>query len=205
MSFAVSPRLIRRARPVALRVAAVVTIYALLCVRPLWEDPSPIHESLDVLGFLLLLLGVTGRIWCTLYIAGKKSRQLVTGGPYALCRNPLYLFSFLLGVGMTLIFQNSIVFFLFGVFFPFFHLMAIGREERNLTEIFGNDYLAYRRRVPRIVPALRNWRAASDRRELAVSPRHLARTVADCAGYLLALPLAELLEHWYRSGILPLG
>jgi protein-S-isoprenylcysteine O-methyltransferase Ste14 len=205
MSLAVTPRFIRKARPICLRVVAILTIAALLYTKPLWEDPSPIHESLEILGFLLLMAGVAGRLWCTLYIAGKKSRQLVTGGPYALCRNPLYLFSFLLVAGVILLFQNIIVFLLLGVFFPAFHLLAIDREERNLAGVFGNDYLAYCRRVPRLLPALRNWRAAFDLQGLAVSPRHLARTVTDCAGYLLALPLANLLELWYRNGVLPLG
>ena len=205
MPFVLSPRLIRKARPVGLRIAATLTVVALLYAEPLWADPSPIHDGLETLGSLLLAVGVLGRLWCTLYIAGKKSRQLVTDGPYALCRNPLYLFSFLLGAGMTLILQNAAVFAFFSVFFLAFHLMAISREERNLTEIFGAAYLDYCRQVPRLIPTLSNWRTVLDRQSMAVSWRHMARTMADSSAYLMALPLAELLEIWHRNGILPLG
>jgi hypothetical protein len=83
--------------------------------------------------------------------------------------------------------------------------MAISREERNLTEIFGAAYQDYCRRVPRLIPTLSNWRTVLDRQGLAVSWRHLARTMADSSAYLLALPLVELLELWYANGILPLG
>jgi protein-S-isoprenylcysteine O-methyltransferase Ste14 len=34
------------------------------------------------------------RLWCSLYISGYKNSQLITSGPYSLCRNPLYFFSF---------------------------------------------------------------------------------------------------------------
>jgi len=204
MSF-VTSRFIRKARPVGLRVAAALTVLALLCTRPLWTAASPLHESLETFGSLLLVAGAAGRLWCTLYIAGKKSRQLVTGGPYALCRNPLYFFSFLLAAGVTLIFQHLAVIVLLAVSFPLFHLLAIEQEERRLSAIFGESYRAYCRQTPRLIPSLGNWRSAFDRQGLSVSPRHLARTLADCVAYLLVIPLAELLELWYRNGQLPLG
>jgi hypothetical protein len=28
-----------------------------------------------------------GRMWCSLYIAGSKDKELITNGPYSLCRN----------------------------------------------------------------------------------------------------------------------
>jgi len=197
-------RFIRKARPVGLRIAAALTLGALLYTRPLWTVASPLHKSLVNYGSMLLFAGAAGRLWCTLYIAGKKSRQLVTGGPYALCRNPLSLFSFLLGAGVTLIFQHLAVIVFFTGSFPLFHLLAIEQEECRLTGIFGEAYLAYRRQTPRLIPTLRNWRAVFDRQGLTVSPRHLARTLADCAAYLLVIPLARLLELWY-GGHFPLN
>jgi protein-S-isoprenylcysteine O-methyltransferase Ste14 len=204
MPFVISPRLIRKVRPVGLRVGAALSAAALLYAEPIWPDHSATHLTMDNVGRLLLAVGLLGRLWCTLYIAGKKSRQLVTDGPYALCRNPLYFFSFLLGGGMALIFQNIAVFAFFGVSLAL-HWLAVGREERNLAGIFGAAYLAYCRQVPRFIPSLRNWRAALDRQGLVISWRHLARTMADSSAYLLALPLVELLEIWYANGILPLG
>jgi len=204
MRIAISPRLIRKARPVGLRVGAALGAAALLYAEPIWPDRSATHLIMDNVGSLLLAVGLLGRLWCTLFIAGKKSRQLVTDGPYALCRNPLYLFSFLLGGGMALIFQNLAVFAFFGISLVL-HWLAVDREERNLAGIFGPPYLAYCREVPRFIPSLRNWRAALDRQGLVVSWRHLGRTMADSSVYLLALPLAELLEIWYANGTLPLG
>ena len=38
--------------------------------------------------------------WSSLYIAGRKGRELVTVGPYSTCRNPLYFFSIVGAAGM---------------------------------------------------------------------------------------------------------
>jgi protein-S-isoprenylcysteine O-methyltransferase Ste14 len=41
-----------------------------------------------------------GRTWCSLDISGRKKRELVTVGPYALVRNPLYIFTLLEAFGI---------------------------------------------------------------------------------------------------------
>ena len=71
-----------------------------------WQ-PGPFSAA----GILLVALGLTsaaavGRLWCSLYIAGYKKSCLVTDGPYAMCRNPLYFFS-MLGVWGILLFLSG--------------------------------------------------------------------------------------------------
>ena len=79
--------------------------------------------------------------------------HLVTSGPYAWCRNPMYLghIIFLVGLAATLrseLGTASAV--ASAVWFQF----RVRRDERRLGERFGEAYLAYARRVKRWVPGV---------------------------------------------------
>jgi len=54
MPFVISPRLIRKARPVGLRVGAALSAVALLYAEPIWPDRSATHLIMDNVGLLPL-------------------------------------------------------------------------------------------------------------------------------------------------------
>ena len=74
---------------------------ALLFGESRWEMSPLIEESLMLLACFMAGIGAFGRIWCSLYIAGYKNNVLVIEGPYSMCRNPLYFFSFIGGLGVA--------------------------------------------------------------------------------------------------------
>ncbi|HEU4837195.1 MAG TPA: methyltransferase, partial [Pyrinomonadaceae bacterium] len=53
-----------------------------------------------LIGASVSVLGLALRAWAAGHI--RKNAQLATSGPYAFTRNPLYLGSFLLGLGFTI-------------------------------------------------------------------------------------------------------
>src|SRR5213083_1270246 len=53
-----------------------------------------------VVGSLVALIGVLIRAWASGHI--RKASELAVSGPYAFTRNPLYLGSFILGLGFTI-------------------------------------------------------------------------------------------------------
>ena len=57
--------------------------------------------GLDTPGWILFVIGAAFRWWATLYIGGKKLNSIVTEGPYSVCRNPLYLGTFLMIIGFS--------------------------------------------------------------------------------------------------------
>ena len=79
--------------------------------------------------------------------------RLVTGGPYAWCRNPMYLGHLIFLLGLTLTFRSelALAFLLFSA--VWFHIRIL-RDERRLHELFGGDYDAYAARVKRWLPGL---------------------------------------------------
>ena len=79
--------------------------------------------------------------------------QLVTSGPYAWCRNPMYLghMIFLLGLALTL--RSWLGAAILVIHIPWFHRRAL-RDESRLRERFGAPYEGYLVRVKRWLPGL---------------------------------------------------
>ena len=103
-------------------------------------------------GVALVVLGEVVRFWSAGYIS--KDDVIATGGPYAHVRNPLYFGSLLLAVGYGLISGLGLLGVGFTVaLFLVFHLAAILYEEKFLTQKFGEPYLDYVKRVPRLLPS----------------------------------------------------
>ncbi len=112
----------------------------------------PSNRSL-LLGGFVSAVGASLRIWAAGHI--EKGRILTQGGPYALTRNPLYLGSFLMALGILLAGQGYWLLIPFGVFFAVFYYPVMKAEEEELLQGHGDSFLAYARRVPLFLPMLR--------------------------------------------------
>lgn len=76
--------------------------------------------------------------------------ELITNGPFAYVRHPMYLGFFLAVLGGLLLYQTWTMF-LFLLCSPVFVKRA-QREEEALISAFGEEYESYRRRVPAFFP-----------------------------------------------------
>jgi protein-S-isoprenylcysteine O-methyltransferase Ste14 len=79
----------------------------------------------------------------------------VAGGPYRYSRNPMYLGVLAAILGWLLAFQTAALLIYGLAVAAAFNLFVIGYEEPHLRRLFGAEYDAYRRRVPRWLPCLR--------------------------------------------------
>lgn len=79
--------------------------------------------------------------------------RLVTSGPFALCRNPMYLGHLIFLAGLALSLHSWAAAALALATAGWFQF-RVRRDERRLAERFGEPYLQYRSRVKRWVPAL---------------------------------------------------
>jgi protein-S-isoprenylcysteine O-methyltransferase Ste14 len=113
---------------------------------------SWIDRALDFLAYATFLVGAGFRLWSTLYIGGRKEREIISEGPYSICRNPLYVGSFFLAMSVGF-FSASVIFALgLGLTILFYMTATIPAEEKLLHGIFGEPYVDYCRRVPRFWP-----------------------------------------------------
>jgi protein-S-isoprenylcysteine O-methyltransferase Ste14 len=124
-----------------------------------WREwpPSPV---LTVAGVSLVVLGESIRLWGVRHIGAiSRTRSdrlgpVVSSGPFALVRNPLYLGNIALWVGFAvsarLLWMAPIIVVLLGLEYH-----AIVRWEEGLLESrHGDQYRAYAARVPRWIPSL---------------------------------------------------
>lgn len=84
----------------------------------------------------------------------KEESKLITTGPYAFTRNPLYLSATILFLGWSLVLMSTYLLIVTVLFLLFFRFAAKWEEE-ELTERFGEGYLSYKAKVPLFFPRLR--------------------------------------------------
>src|SRR6201989_817530 len=114
-----------------------------------------------VIGASVSLLGLALRAWAAGHI--RKNAQLALSGPYAFTRNPLYLGSFLLGLGFTIASGQLVLGLLFVALFLGIYFPVMRVEASTLAELFGEDYEAYQRSVPLFFPRLTPFRHGDSR------------------------------------------
>jgi Phospholipid methyltransferase len=79
--------------------------------------------------------------------------RLVTSGPFAWCRNPMYLGHMIFLLGLTLSLRSELAALITVATIVWFQF-RVRRDERRLVERFGQPYLDYRARVRRWIPGL---------------------------------------------------
>jgi protein-S-isoprenylcysteine O-methyltransferase Ste14 len=174
-------------------VATICTLFVFSASR--WS--YPVHEAIEWIGLVLIFICISGRSWCSLYIGGRKTSELVMLGPYSVSRNPLYLFSIIGAVGVGAQLGAVSVAILAGVFAWVVHILVVIQEERLLVAEHGDAYQTYLAEVPRFLPRLSLWKNVDI---LEVRPRTVVTTYFDACFFLVAFPIAELLEYFQDTG-----
>src|SRR5499427_9160643 len=99
-----------------------------------------------LIGAAVALPGLLLRAWASGHL--RKNEALATTGPYAYTRNPLYLGSFLIGLGFTIAAGQILLVLIFFVMIAGIYLPVMRVESATLADLFGKKYLRYAREVP---------------------------------------------------------
>jgi len=161
--------------------------------------PFVVHETLRWVGVALIFVCIFGRTWCSLYIGGRKTHELITAGPYSISRNPLYLFSIIGAVGIGAQFGAVSVPIVAGICAWLVHILVVRQEERLLLAEHGEVYARYLAEVPRFFPRFSRWKNVD---VLEVLPRSVARTFVDACIFLAAIPVAFVIDLLHQLGLL---
>jgi protein-S-isoprenylcysteine O-methyltransferase Ste14 len=181
--------------------ALLLLLLALLVFGQSLSPPeTAIHEIVEMAGIVLIVLGIFGRLWCTLYIGGRKSSEIVDTGPYSITRNPLYLFSTVAAAGVGAQMGSIVATFGFAVLCALTFHVVIRREEQYLSATFGVAFDAYLARVPRFFPKPSLYREGE---RTPFEPARLKRTLFDGLLFLVAIPFFEAIDAAQQSGMLP--
>ncbi|HKV04313.1 MAG TPA: methyltransferase [Candidatus Acidoferrales bacterium] len=129
------------------------------------SETSPLFvlyiRSVFVLGTLIAVLAAAIRTWAGAYLhssvvhdAVLHSDRLVAEGPFRRLRNPLYLGTVLLAIGIGTL-ASRVGFLIMVAGMVFFTYRLILREEAQLLGSQGESYRRYFVAVPRMLPSLR--------------------------------------------------
>lgn len=127
-----------------------------------------INKKIDIiissLGIFILLfsafirfwsIGELGQQWSIHAVGRAKDKEkklvLIKSGPYRYVRHPIYLATILELFGLALSFNTFYTIFLIILGAPFY-LIRAKHEEKTLVEIFGDDYLVYKKEVSFFIP-----------------------------------------------------
>ena len=117
----------------------------------------------NLVGLIAVAIGLALYIWCLAahYIGYQTSVPigfsppfLVVAGPYRFSRNPMYLSALIAWIGWTIFYESPAVFVALVLLWSLFAFRVIPSEERQLQAMFGDDYLNYKRSVPRWIGPL---------------------------------------------------
>lgn len=112
-----------------------------------------------IVGLPIACVGLVLRGWSAGHLA--KNQKLTTGGPYAYLRNPLYLGTLIVALGIVIASRNRSLTIIFGAVFLLVYLPVIELEEQHLRDIFP-EYASYADHVYRLLP-LRHWPHSTSR------------------------------------------
>lgn len=184
-----STRIERLRKPVSFLISAL--LLALVIFTQPANFGSIQQIMLEQLGYIMVFVAVIGRIWCTLYIAGRKNKQLCTAGPYEVCRNPLYLFSFIGLVGIVLAAGSILLAILAAGIYLVYYRGVIRGEELRLAAIFGADFDRYLATTPKFWPKLKIPHNADI---LQVDSQIFTRSLMEVIWFLFAITFIEIIE-----------
>jgi protein-S-isoprenylcysteine O-methyltransferase Ste14 len=94
-----------------------------------------------------------GRNW-SITLEIREKHELVSGGPYAFIRHPMYTSFLLMGLGQAFLLSNWVVGLAGLLGFAILFFLRVDKEERMMLELFGPEYRAYMDRTKRIIPYL---------------------------------------------------
>lgn len=122
----------------------------------LYLTTPALDNILDFIGVLFLLKGILVRMAARGHkmARSKRGRGLVTSGIYQYVRNPMYLGSFLIGFGFMLIVWPWWTLPVYCVLFFMRFGPQVRKEQKILTEHFGQEYIDYCKQAPAIFPKI---------------------------------------------------
>lgn len=134
-------------------------VISLCWTRHGWETGQP--HVWNLFGLVPVALGIAGL--ASVMVTGFASVSqlpdrvklglapilLLTSGPFAWSRNPMYVSVLTLWVGWSLFYGSAAVGAVCPVMWALLTFIVVPREERSLEACFGETYLRYKQQVPR--------------------------------------------------------
>lgn len=156
-------------------------------------------SAITLVAIACVTFALVGRLWCAVYVSGRKGTSLVTAGPYSMCRHPLYVCNFVGIVGLGAFTGSFLVLGLLASAFALLYPAVIKAEEQLMLDRFP-EYAEYARTTPAFFPRLDLYRTPA---EWTVDVRAFLRNVADSIWFPLSTMVIVGIRHAHTMDLLP--
>lgn len=180
-----------------LTLAYFVVLFAAAALAAPWW---PANSAVRIAALLLVALACLGRIWCSVFIAGRKDAAIVSDGPYAVSRHPLYSLSFVGGLGLALATGSITLVALTAIVLAALFGSAARREERWLGEHHPEAWARYAATTRRWRPDFSQWTLPSS---TLVYPAILWKAFVDAGAFFLLYAFLLAAIALREAGALP--
>lgn len=135
-------------------LAAAITLSVIY--PQVFKFPSIPYVILLSAGIIFLAVGLVFYAFTVRHLLkGLKNTKLMTKGPYAMCKNPLYASMILLLLpGLALVMNSWLVLITSFLAYLMFKTQ-IKAEYQEMEKFFGEDWKAYHRETPELMPKLK--------------------------------------------------
>ena len=161
------PSIIKHLRDILILPFTMTVIIPYLCYDSR-HFLFPPHSLLKWIGSVFFITGLAFFLW-TVYLfrnIGKgtlapwtPTQKLVIKGPYQYCRNPMISAVFFMQLGETFFLNSRGIAILAAAFLLVNTIYFILKEEPDLYKRFGDEYLEYKKHVPRWIPHLKPYKS----------------------------------------------
>lgn len=159
-----------------------------------------------LVGLATIILGESIRLWgvahagsLTRTTTGPKAERLITSGPFAYVRNPLYIGNIIVYTGFGILsfaifpYLAIIAF----IWFVFQYWLIINIEESFLEAKFGLEYVHYKENVNRLLPSFTSYNSNHDTKKEPNYKKGL-RSELRTIQSLVSVTLITGIIHWIK-------
>ena len=141
-------------------------------------------------GVPVSLAGLALRAWAAGHLA--KNQKLTTSGPYGIVRNPLYIGTLLVALGLVMASRSWALGVVFAMVFLLIYLPVIQLEEQHLGNLFP-EFAGYAREVGALRP---RWPPRADPRRFQYALYRKNREYEAALGLGAGLVLLLVKAYW---------
>ena len=145
-----------------------LVLFIILIPLIMWKASGDVHFGAVHIVVLIVLAaaGIALSVWSIVYmrIVGKgnpmdafnhevapRTSELMTDGPYKICRNPMLLGVFIYYLGIVIFLHSWQAIVIFILYFAIM-MVQVSREEKRLEDDFGEAYREYKQRTKKLIP-----------------------------------------------------
>ena len=147
-----------------------LVLFILLIPAIMWKASGDFGFGIGHVAVLIVLgaVGIAVSVWSIVYMksVGKgnpmdafnhevapRTSELMTDGPYKICRNPMLLGVFIYYLGVVIFLHSWQAVVIFAAYIAIM-MVQVSREEKRLEEDFGEAYKEYKKNTRKLIPFL---------------------------------------------------